>query len=191
MASSTVTTSSSTSASTSFFSFSSYLIFFVFFSFFLLSCSISSLVHGLSEPLPTHPHGDSSFKIVSYMNEHHHEDPSSQWKHNGVRIVHANELDINTAQTVGMNRAAAITTARTGAENLWAGTVTIHPEAKTGAHHHGPIESVIYIVKGKAKMRWVGLFPSSPLLCSTLHHSHSPSLLTDLSHLFHVEGRET
>ena len=43
-----------------------------------------------------------------------------------------------------MNRAAAITAARAGAEKLWAGTVVIHPDAKTGAHHHGPLESVIY-----------------------------------------------
>jgi uncharacterized RmlC-like cupin family protein len=53
-----------------------------------------------------------------------------------------------------MNRAAAINFARTGAQKLWAGTVTIHPNAKTGAHHHGHLESVIYIVKGRARMRW-------------------------------------
>ena len=52
----------------------------------------------------------------------------------------------NTPQTPGMTRAAAITTARTGAEKLWAGTVIIEPDAKTGAHHHGPVESVIYVV---------------------------------------------
>jgi len=77
-----------------------------------------------------------------------------QWKFDGVRVVHANELDINTAQTAGMNRAAAITHATAGAEKLWAGTVKIHANAKTGAHHHGPVESVIYVVKGKARMRW-------------------------------------
>ena len=77
-----------------------------------------------------------------------------KWKFDGVRVVHSNELDINTAQTPGMNRAAAITHARTGAEKLWAGTVVIHPKAKTGAHHHGPVESVIYVVSGKARMRW-------------------------------------
>ena len=53
----------------------------------------------------------------------------SKWKFTGVRVVHANELDINTAQTPGMNRAAAITHARAGAEKLWAGTVVIHPKA--------------------------------------------------------------
>ena len=82
-------------------------------------------------------------------------DPSEpKWRHDGVRVVHSNELDINTAQTPGMNRAAAITHARAGAEKLWAGTVVIHPNAKTGAHHHGPVESVIYVVSGRARMRW-------------------------------------
>jgi len=68
--------------------------------------------------------------------------------------VHGHELDSNTPQTAGMNRAAAINYARAGAEKLWAGTVVIHPKAKTGAHHHGPVESVIYVVSGRARMRW-------------------------------------
>src|SRR3954447_8823383 len=70
------------------------------------------------------------------------------WRLHGVRVVRAGELDPNTAQTPGMQREAAITTARAGAEKLWAGTVVIHPDAKTGAHHHGPVESVIYVVSG-------------------------------------------
>lgn len=78
----------------------------------------------------------------------------SNWKFHGVRVVKASELDANTAQTPGMSRSAAITNARCGAEKLWAGTVVIHPSAKTGAHHHGPVESVIYVVSGKARMRW-------------------------------------
>ena len=76
------------------------------------------------------------------------------WRDTGVRIVHAHELDANTPQTPGMTRAAAINFARAGANKLWAGTVSIHPNAKTGAHHHGELESVIYIVKGRARMRW-------------------------------------
>ena len=76
------------------------------------------------------------------------------WKVQGVRIVRGTELDANTPQTPGMNRAAAITRARAGAEKLWAGTVTIHPDARTGAHHHGELESVIYVIRGRARMRW-------------------------------------
>src|SRR6188474_1898994 len=78
----------------------------------------------------------------------------SKWRLHGVRVVHAGELDTNTPQSPGMNRAAAINFAKAGAQKLWAGTVTIHPDAKTGAHHHGALESVIYVVRGKARMRW-------------------------------------
>ena len=78
----------------------------------------------------------------------------TDWRLNGVRVVRADELDPNTPQTPGMDRAAAITAARGGAEKLWAGTVVIHPDARTGPHHHGPVESIIYVVRGKARMRW-------------------------------------
>ena len=78
----------------------------------------------------------------------------TDWRDNGVRVVRGDELDPNTPQTEGMSRAAAITAARAGAEKLWAGTVVIEPDAKTGAHHHGPVESVIYVVSGRARMRW-------------------------------------
>ena len=76
------------------------------------------------------------------------------WRTQGVRVVRGTALDPNTAQTPGMRRAAAISAATVGAEKIWAGTVTILPHAKTGAHHHGPVESVIYVVSGRARMRW-------------------------------------
>lgn len=78
----------------------------------------------------------------------------ADWKLRGVRIVHANELDPNTPQTPGMHRAAAIDFARAGAKRLWAGAVVIHPNARTGPHHHGELESVIYVNRGRARMRW-------------------------------------
>ncbi len=80
--------------------------------------------------------------------------PEDGWKHSGVRVVPADSLDTNTPQTPGMNRASAIDFARVGAQKLWAGTVHIHADAKTGAHHHGPLESVIYVIRGRARMRW-------------------------------------
>ena len=85
---------------------------------------------------------------------HHHDHAPVDWRENGVKVIPGNSLDPNTAQTPGMNRAAAISKARAGAEKIWAGTVTIHANAKTGAHHHGDLESIIYVVKGKARMRW-------------------------------------
>jgi uncharacterized RmlC-like cupin family protein len=53
-----------------------------------------------------------------------------------------------------MLRAAAITHASAGAQKLWAGTVVVDPNAKTGPHHHGELETVLYIVRGRARFRW-------------------------------------
>ena len=72
----------------------------------------------------------------------------------GIRIIRAGELDSNTPQTPGMTRAAAITHATTGASKLWAGTVVVDPNVKSAAHHHGELETVLYIVKGRARFRW-------------------------------------
>ena len=79
--------------------------------------------------------------------------PQRDWRIEGVKVIKSDRLDSNTAQTPGMLRAAAVNSAR-GAQKLWAGTVVINPNAKTGAHHHGALESVIYVVRGVARMRW-------------------------------------
>ncbi len=80
---------------------------------------------------------------MGHDHDHLHD---AKWKHDGVRVIPGNSLDPNTAQTPGMDRKAAINAARVGAQKLWAGTVHIHPDAKTGAHHHGALESVIFVV---------------------------------------------
>src|SRR5579872_2483487 len=79
---------------------------------------------------------------------------ADHWREHGVCVIPGDRLDSDTAQTPGMSRAAAITKARAGAQKIWAGTVRIEANAKTGAHHHGELESVIYVVKGRARMRW-------------------------------------
>ena len=75
------------------------------------------------------------------------------WRDEGVKVIKSDRLDGNTVQTPGMQRAAAVNAAR-GSQRIWAGTVVIDPNAKTGAHHHGALESVIYVVRGIARMRW-------------------------------------
>ncbi len=82
------------------------------------------------------------------------QDAASHWRDHGVQVIRGDQLDTNTAQTLGMERAAAITAARNGAQKLWAGRVTIAANAKTGAHHHGELESVIFVLRGRARMRW-------------------------------------
>ena len=87
---------------------------------------------------------------MSRNHSHEHE----RWKHDGVRVIKGDKLDSNTAQTPGMFRQAAINHARVGAQKIWAGTVGIQPNAKTGVHHHGAFESVIFVLRWPARMRW-------------------------------------
>ena len=76
------------------------------------------------------------------------------WKNHGLRIIRSGDLNTNTPQTPGMTRAEAISRASVGAQKLWAGTVVVQPNAKTGPHHHGDLETVIYVVRGRARFRW-------------------------------------
>lgn len=96
------------------------------------------------------------------MSADHGHDHEPKWKFDGVRVIPGDQLDPNTAQTPGMDRAAAINYARVGAKKFWAGTVKIEPDTKTGGHHHGPLESVIYVVRGRARMRWGEHLESPP-----------------------------
>lgn len=84
---------------------------------------------------------------MSEQRSHH------DWRRDGVRVIKASQLDPNAAQAPGRHRKAAINRARVGAQKIWAGTVSIHRDAKTGEHHHGALESVIYVVRGRARMR--------------------------------------
>jgi uncharacterized RmlC-like cupin family protein len=77
----------------------------------------------------------------------------ADWRNDGVHVVRHDRLDPNTPQTPGMHRQSAIS-APAGVRSIWAGTVTVEPGALTGPHHHGDLESVIYVLEGRAQMRW-------------------------------------
>ena len=71
-----------------------------------------------------------------------------------VRVVRPGERDRSTAQTPGMQREAGVAASTVGAEKIWVGYVTMAPGAKSGAHHHGSVESSIYIISGRARFRF-------------------------------------
>jgi len=72
----------------------------------------------------------------------------------GVRVVRPGERDRSTAQTAGMQREAGVAASTVGAEKIWVGYVTMAPGLKSGAHHHGPVESSIYVISGRARFRF-------------------------------------
>ncbi len=71
-----------------------------------------------------------------------------------LRVVRPHERDKDTAQTPGMQREAGIAASTVGAEKIWVGHVTMAPGAKSGVHHHGPVESSIYVISGRARFRF-------------------------------------
>ena len=78
----------------------------------------------------------------------------TNWRENGIKRVRSEEKGSDTPETAGMGRLVAISGKRSGSSHLWAGTNLIKPGAKTGPHHHGALESIIFIVRGHALMRW-------------------------------------
>jgi uncharacterized RmlC-like cupin family protein len=76
-----------------------------------------------------------------------------QWR-DGVTVVRAKSLDTAMHGPSGTGRATAFDFAGTGGRATWIGTVTLRPNAKTGAHHHGRHEVAVYIVRGRSEIRW-------------------------------------
>jgi uncharacterized RmlC-like cupin family protein len=72
----------------------------------------------------------------------------------GVRIVRASERDPGTAQTPGMTRMAGVAASTCGATGVWMGDVTLAPGFQSQPHHHGDVESAIYVISGRLRLRW-------------------------------------
>ena len=71
-----------------------------------------------------------------------------------LKVVRPDERDAGTAQTPGMHREAGVAASTVGAEKIWVGHVTMEQGMRSGAHHHGPVESGIYIISGRARFRF-------------------------------------
>ena len=71
-----------------------------------------------------------------------------------IRVVHPAEHSPGTAQTPGSQRFAAISAELGIAAGMWAGTFRVEPGARTGIHHHGPQETIVYVLAGEALLRW-------------------------------------
>ena len=65
-----------------------------------------------------------------------------------LRLIRADSLSGDTAQTGGMIRAAAISGDLVGAQALWMGRTVVRPGTSSGDHHHGDSETAIYVVSG-------------------------------------------
>lgn len=71
-----------------------------------------------------------------------------------VRVVSPAELDDNTPQTPGLYRQVAFDGRNPDAHTLSGFISSVKPGAATGAHHHGPQETILYVLNGTARYRW-------------------------------------
>jgi len=71
-----------------------------------------------------------------------------------VRVIKPNQFDANTPQTPGMQRVAAVSHELAGSQGIWAGVTVVAPSIASGVHHHGELETVIYVVSGNGRIRW-------------------------------------
>jgi uncharacterized RmlC-like cupin family protein len=71
-----------------------------------------------------------------------------------ISVVHPTELSSDTQQTPGSLRMSAIAAMHGIASSLWAGIFVVQPSAKTGIHHHGEQDTVVYVLEGEACVRW-------------------------------------
>ena len=53
-----------------------------------------------------------------------------------------------------MRRAVAISRDTVGSRGLYSSIVTTEPGGRTRVHHHGPCETSIYILSGRARFTW-------------------------------------
>ena len=67
-----------------------------------------------------------------------------------VSVVRPQQFSQQTSQTPGSLRHAAICPELGIRSGLWGGTFLVEPGARTGIHHHGSQETVVYVLEGEA-----------------------------------------
>ena len=101
---------------------------------------------------------------------------SQQESNSTISVVHPAELSSETQQTPGSLRMSAISAMNGIASSLWAGMFVVEPSAKTGIHHHGEQDTVVYVLQGEACVRW-GEFGEHSATVGAGDFLHVPSWL--------------
>jgi len=71
-----------------------------------------------------------------------------------IRVVSPEQFDTATAQTSGSLRLAAIHSGAGIESPIWGGLFRVEPGARTGIHHHGEQDTIVYVLSGSSYIRW-------------------------------------
>ncbi len=75
--------------------------------------------------------------------------------HRPLRHVTAEECSSSTAQSGGMSRTAGISASTAGATTIFMGQAIMEPSTVSQAHHHGELETAIFVLEGHPVFRFV------------------------------------
>jgi uncharacterized RmlC-like cupin family protein len=71
-----------------------------------------------------------------------------------ARRVRPSEREVRKDNHPGMERAIAVSRSTVRSEGIYAAVVRTPPGGGTLVHHHGPCETVVYILSGRARFKW-------------------------------------
>jgi uncharacterized RmlC-like cupin family protein len=71
-----------------------------------------------------------------------------------IHVVRPEEFASATAQTSGSLRLAAIHKDAGIESPIWGGIFVVEPGARTGIHHHGEQDTIVYVLEGSSYVRW-------------------------------------
>jgi uncharacterized RmlC-like cupin family protein len=71
-----------------------------------------------------------------------------------IQIIRPDQFDLGTAQTPGSERRAAIAPELGINSSIWGGIFEVEPDSRTGVHHHGPQETIAFVLRGTCEIRW-------------------------------------
>lgn len=108
----------------------------------------------ISNDLLVHPMADRSVRDAMEMAMRGLSETKTQ---SMISVVHPAELSSETQQTPGSRRLSAIAAMHGIVSSLWGGIFVVEPSAKTGIHHHGEQDTVVYVLEGEACVRWGNL----------------------------------
>ena len=93
-----------------------------------------------------------------------------------ISVVRPDQFSAGTSQTPGSQRLAAVSSELGIHSALWGGMFLVEPGAQTGIHHHGPQETVAYVLEGESFIQW-GAKGEHSLVARTGDFLHVPAWL--------------
>lgn len=71
-----------------------------------------------------------------------------------ISVIRPSQFSAGTSQTSGSQRHAAICPQLGVTSGMWGGTFLVEPGARTGIHHHGSQETIVYVLEGESCVEW-------------------------------------